>query len=422
MAENKLERPIIEVRHLSKEYRIGADRSYKLLGETISDIIKNPVRTFHEFSHFYNTFWALKEVNFTLDRGDIVGIIGPNGAGKSTLLKILTRITSPTDGEIILRGRVGSLLEVGTGFHPELTGRENIYFNGAILGMKKKEIDRKFDEIVSFSGIEKFIDTPVKRYSSGMHVRLAFSVAAHLDPEIMMIDEVLAVGDAAFQKKCLGKMEEVASRGRTVLFVSHNMAIIEQLCKKAILIDKGRVIKIGKTSDVIEVYLSMQVNHDKSTKRLFEEQPHKDFQILAATTKNIEHQEVADFYCDHDFLIDFECKVNKTIPGLYGYMEIRKKDGAIVMVSDSFDMGENPLDELNEGYYSLQIQVPKRSLGPGTYDVFINFTSKFHEKSFQVESPGIVCSFDLQDHKSKRGNKRRGHFSTLLPWHVHKKP
>lgn len=202
------------------------------------------------------TIWALKDVSFTVEQGDVLGIIGRNGAGKSTLLKILSRVTAPTSGRVRLKGRVASLLEVGTGFHPELTGRENIYLNGAILGMNRKEIDCKFDEIVDFAEVEKFIDTPVKRYSSGMYVRLAFAVAAHLEPEILVVDEVLAVGDAEFQKKCLGKMGDVAKEGRTVLFVSHNMAAIESLCKRVILIKAGQIQKSGPVTEVISTYLS----------------------------------------------------------------------------------------------------------------------------------------------------------------------
>jgi lipopolysaccharide transport system ATP-binding protein len=198
----------------------------------------------------------LKDVSFQVERGEVVGIIGRNGAGKSTLLKVLSRITEPTEGRAVINGRVGSLLEVGTGFHQELTGRENIYLNGAILGMTKDEIDRKFDEIVDFSGVEKFIDTPVKRYSSGMRVRLAFSVAAHLDPEILLIDEVLAVGDAAFQKKCLGKMGDVAKSGRTVLFVSHNMGSIQKLCPRSLLLNNGQIVLDSNTQEVVETYLS----------------------------------------------------------------------------------------------------------------------------------------------------------------------
>ncbi len=200
-------------------------------------------------------FWALKDVSFSMDEGDVLGIIGKNGAGKSTLLKILSRVTAPTKGTVKVKGRIASLLEVGTGFHPELTGRENIYLNGAILGMTRKEVDRKFDEIVSFSEIDDFIDTPVKRYSSGMYVRLAFAVAAHLEPEILIIDEVLAVGDASFQKKCLGKMGEVSKQGRTVLFVSHNLTAIRNLCPKTLLLSSGKAVKLGDTSSIINKYL-----------------------------------------------------------------------------------------------------------------------------------------------------------------------
>jgi len=201
-------------------------------------------------------FWALKDVSFDVQRGEVLGVIGANGAGKSTLLKILSRITEPTSGEIVLRGRVASLLEVGTGFHPELTGRENIYLNGVVLGMKRREIARKYDEIVAFSGVDKFLDTPVKRYSSGMYVRLAFAVAAHLEPEILIVDEVLAVGDSEFQKKCLGKMKDVAGNGRTVLFVSHNMTAVSTLCTRALLIAKGCMVMNGKTPEVTARYLA----------------------------------------------------------------------------------------------------------------------------------------------------------------------
>jgi lipopolysaccharide transport system ATP-binding protein len=217
-------------------------------------MIRSPIKSLQSIGYQHDTFWALKDINFEVEQGEVLGIIGRNGAGKSTLLKILSRITAPTEGEIRLKGRIGSLLEVGTGFHPELTGRENIYFNGAILGMKKKEIDDKFDEIVKFSGVVKFLDTPVKRYSIGMQVRLAFSVAANLDPEILLVDEVLAVGDAEFQKKCLGKMEEVSDYGRTVIFVSHNMAAVQNLCDKVCLLNNGKIVEIGDTDTIISCY------------------------------------------------------------------------------------------------------------------------------------------------------------------------
>jgi len=253
---------VIHTENLSKLYRIGEYQGgYRTLRETIVNAFSAPFRYLRRHPQSSNLnpgldlIWALKDISFEVKRGEVVGIIGPNGAGKSTLLRILSRITEPTEGWAEIQGRVGSLLEVGTGFHHELTGRENIYLNGAILGMKKGEIDRKFDEIVAFAEIEKFIDTPVKRYSSGMRVRLAFAVAAHLEPEILLVDEVLAVGDAAFQKKCLGKMGEVAGEGRTVLFVSHNMAAIENLCDKAVLLESGHITQQGSTPTIVRDYL-----------------------------------------------------------------------------------------------------------------------------------------------------------------------
>lgn len=257
----------IRVDGLSKLYRVGArQQGYKTLRESISEAVWSPIerirQSFQPRAESDGTggrlqgenFWALKDVSFEVQPGEVVGIIGRNGAGKSTLLKVLSRITEPTSGRIELRGRIGSLLEVGTGFHPELSGRENIYMNGSILGMSRREIARKFDEIVDFSGIEDFLDTPVKRYSSGMYVRLAFAVAAHLEPEILIVDEVLAVGDAEFQRKCLGKMQDVAAHGRTVLFVSHNMAAVESLCQKVAYLSSGKVLSLGPTSDVVLEY------------------------------------------------------------------------------------------------------------------------------------------------------------------------
>lgn len=246
----------IRVSHLSKQYKLGGPQEpYHTLRDAIVNSLKAPLKAFQKQPPVEG-FWALKDVSLEVEQGEVVGIIGRNGAGKSTLLKILSRITSPTEGTVELHGRVGSLLEVGTGFHPELTGRENIYLSGSILGMKRREIDAKLDEIVKFSEIEKFLDTPVKRYSSGMYVRLAFAVAAHLEPEILLVDEVLAVGDAAFQKKCLGKMGEVAKEGRTVLFVSHNMAAVSKICERAILLEEGRLTKDGVSAVVVDAYLS----------------------------------------------------------------------------------------------------------------------------------------------------------------------
>jgi len=248
----------ISVENLGKKYQIGELERYYTIRDSLTHLLNYPLRLLNkkEIKEKEKEFiWALKDISFEVQHGDIVGIIGRNGAGKSTLLKILSRITSPTEGLVKLNGRVGSLLEVGTGFHPELTGRENIFLNGSILGMSKKEIERKFDEIVDFAEIEKFLDTPVKRYSSGMYVRLAFAVAAHMEPEILVVDEVLAVGDIQFQKKCLGKMDDVSKEGRTVLFVSHNLQSIRSLCKYCILLQNGKLIERGKYRHVIEHYI-----------------------------------------------------------------------------------------------------------------------------------------------------------------------
>lgn len=266
----------IKVENLSKRYRIGLkEEMHDSIISAIFNFVKSPFRNYRKYRSLYkfddsalsqdcdlnynqsDIIWALRDVSFEVKKGEVIGIIGRNGAGKSTLLKILTKITDPTTGSAEIRGRVSSLLEVGTGFHQELTGRENVFLNGTILGMRKKEVERKFDQIVDFSGVERFIDTPVKRYSSGMKVRLAFAVAAHLEPEILLIDEVLAVGDIAFQNKCLGKMGSVVEEGRTVLFVSHNLAAVSSLCPKSILLDNGEVALYEKTNKVIERYISM---------------------------------------------------------------------------------------------------------------------------------------------------------------------
>jgi len=269
----------IKVEKISKIYRIGLkEKMADTFGEIILDLIKSPLKNYQKYRSLYSfgdiklnqdnepknnstdIIWALRDVSFDVSRGKVVGIIGRNGAGKSTLLKILSKITDPTLGRAEVRGRVSSLLEVGTGFHQELTGRENVFLNGTILGMKKSEIDKKYDEIVDFSGVERFIDTPVKRYSSGMRVRLAFSVAAHLEPEILIIDEVLAVGDSDFQKKCLNKMQDVSEQGRTVLFVSHNMSAITRLCERVILLEEGRITKDGPSHQIVSEYLKQQRN------------------------------------------------------------------------------------------------------------------------------------------------------------------
>jgi lipopolysaccharide transport system ATP-binding protein len=254
-------KPIIKAANISKQFRITPGEApsvrYETLRESLVKIARSPFAHIRRNGRGDDTIWALKDVNFEVMPGEVMGIIGPNGAGKSTLLKVLSRIIEPTSGRVELYGRVASLLEVGTGFHPDLSGRENVYLNGAILGMKRREIDERFDEIVAFAEVERFIDTAVKHYSSGMYLRLAFAVAAHLDPEILIVDEVLAVGDASFQKKCLGKMDDVTRSGRTVLLVTHGLAMVRQLCRRAILFNEGRIVETGPTEDVLACYDQM---------------------------------------------------------------------------------------------------------------------------------------------------------------------
>lgn len=305
----------VEVENLSKRYTIGEREKYLTLRDMMVKAAKVPGNLLKgkKFAK-KEEFWALKDVNFTVKEGEVVGIIGRNGAGKSTLLKILSRITEPTHGVIKLNGRVSSLLEVGTGFHPELTGRENIYLNGAILGMRKKEIDRKFDEIVEFSGVEKFLDMPVKRYSSGMQVRLAFSIAAHLEPDILIIDEVLAVGDAEFQKKCLGKMDQVTKEaGRAILFVSHDMGAVQRLCPKTILLEDGKIKMYGDTEEVIKEYID---NVNEKVEYVYEDSADNEVSILEVRLLNDKGLATSILDYDKSFSVEVTYKVNKDISDL----------------------------------------------------------------------------------------------------------
>ena len=305
-----MSKPIIQVENLSKQYRIGArEEAYSTFRESLTGAIKAPFqRLRRNGSTPDDTVWALKDVSFEVQPGEVVGIIGRNGAGKSTLLKVLSRITEPTTGSIKLYGRVASLLEVGTGFHPELTGRENIYLNGAILGMARTDIARQFDAIVDFAEVEKFIDTPVKRYSSGMYLRLAFAVAAHLEPEILVVDEVLAVGDAVFQKKCLGKMGDVAKEGRTVLFVSHNMTAVQTLCSKAIQLKHGEVQHSGTTNQVINNYLTREVRNLHKKEWSKQDAPGNEavrIKSIKLVPRYIENEDIIDVRTPMDVYFEF---------------------------------------------------------------------------------------------------------------------
>ncbi len=408
----------IRVEHLSKQYRLGQQAApYETFREALIATASAPIRWLRGERQEKNTFWALDDVSFDIKHGEAVGIIGRNGAGKSTLLKILSSITAPTRGRVELFGRVGSLLEVGTGFHPELTGRENIFLNGAILGMSRAEITRKFDEIVDFAEVEQFLDTPVKFYSSGMYVRLAFAVAAHLEPEILVVDEVLAVGDIQFQKKCLGKMDDVAHQGRTVLFVSHNLGSIAQLCLQSIWLHHGKIMSIGNTQEILTKYVDSLDSSSGYPDISFSEDPKKEVQLRRARLLNTNESVKDKYQCDEPIIIDLEILVRKTVPALYGYLEVCRLDGTKVMVSDSCDITPNHMDNLKTGDHTIQITIPPRTLAAGQYSIYLNFSSIAGQK-FNVDSPGTILRFSLDDMTSQRGNSRAGFFSALLEWKV----
>ncbi|MDF5712687.1 MAG: ABC transporter ATP-binding protein, partial [Rhizonema sp. NSF051] len=335
---------VIQVENLGKKYIIGHQQQerYTALRDVIANRAKSLLKPFQnsksQTQNAHEEFWALKDISFDIKQGDRVGIVGRNGAGKSTLLKVLSRITEPTTGRIHIKGRVASLLEVGTGFHPELTGRENIYLNGAILGMSRVEIQRKFDEIVAFAEIEKFLDTPVKRYSSGMYVRLAFAVAAHLEPEILIVDEVLAVGDAQFQKKCLGKMEDVGKEGRTVLFVSHNMAAMKALCSRALLMRKGQLLMDSDIEVAISSYLAEDSTSDTSVVWNEQDAPQSsEIRFLEAYILNAQGEYASTIDCREGFSIVIKYKVLKPINSLRIGFFMQNIEGVPICGSTDFD-------------------------------------------------------------------------------------
>ncbi len=372
--------PIIEVKNISKQYKISHQRGgYISLRDVIMTIIKSPFSFLKQKAKSVaglakkEDFWALKGVDFTVNKGEVIGVIGHNGAGKSTLLKILSQITPPTEGEIIMRGTVGSLLEVGTGFHPELTGRENIFLNGAILGMPRKEIAAKFDQIVDFAGIEKFLDTPVKYYSSGMYVRLAFSVAAHMEPDILLVDEVLAVGDAEFQKKCLGKMEEVTHKdGRTIIFVSHNLAAIQKLCKKCILLEKGKVVAAGPTNTILDLYSQSR----DEVKRTYDITPPKDRQDSRGYASLIHIEDVSGTAVDSipigiPWRVRVQFSIKEPLQSFVIAMSLKTTNGTVIRTTWS----------------------KAQDISPGEYDAV------FSDDSIQMNAGIYTCNFGLSSFK-----------------------
>ena len=401
-----MSKPIIEIEKLGKKYRIGAERErYLCLRDSIvrkSRHIFNILLRKEHIQPKKADFWALRDISFNVNKGEAIGIIGRNGAGKSTLLKILSQITPPTEGRITMRGRIASLLEVGTGFHPELSGRENIYLNGAILGMTRKEIRRKFDEIVAFAEVEKFLDTPVKRYSSGMYVRLAFSVAAHLEPEILVVDEVLSVGDALFQEKCLGKMNDISSGGRTVLFVSHNMAAVQTLCSKAILLDSGHLIDQGPASDIVSNYLSARGDLGLAERYWINNSTLvvEGIQLMSVRVCNFLGIATPDVQIDQPITIEVSFSVLQTGCQLGITLILTDSKGMIVLSSLS-NHGAFPLIELENGQHMYSCNIPPNLLNTGRYSIGIFlWTNGYKVLARELD----VITFLINESENSRGD------------------
>lgn len=414
---------IIKAEGLGKRYRIRHQqpgRQYKALRDVLTDKAKALFRTRKaesENRESVEDFWALRDVSFEIQPGEVVGIIGRNGAGKSTLLKLLSRITEPTEGRVTLRGRVASLLEVGTGFHPELTGRENIFLNGAILGMTRAEIRRKFDEIVAFAEVEKFLDTPVKRYSSGMYVRLAFAVAAHLEPEILVVDEVLAVGDAEFQKKCLGKMQDVAGHGRTVLFVSHNMAAVRRLCSRGILFHKGQVVAADEANAIIDLYLNGLNQFGETARQEFTPKPEPNQPcFLGIEIRNAAGEARLPILAGEPFevLITLNNPTADAFPVVIG-LEVLDSEGVSLFTSHSDDVTKS-LTQLPPGRSTATCQFNPNPLMPGTYSFQLGLVDR-QWTAMDFARPAVPLRIDEVPHRGEGLLLRRpGRLVFELPW------
>jgi len=412
----------IEVDSLSKKYRLGQyQAAYGTLRETLVHAGRRITGREHQRPE--TEIWALRDVSFDVPEGQVLGVIGRNGAGKSTLLKILTRIVTPTTGRAEIRGRVGSLLEVGTGFNAELTGRENVYLNGAILGMKRREIERRFDEIVEFSGVERFIDTPVKRYSSGMYIRLAFAVAAHFEPEIMLVDEVLSVGDAEFQRRCLGRMEELGNTGRTVLFVSHALPAVAQLCDRAIWINGGQVVGDGKPADVIANYLHQ--THSSGTERVWTEEnaPGNDLaKILAVRVPSHDGMPPGVMDVRRPIPVEVTFRVLRDGKPVFPKIKILDQEGAIAF--NAMDTDERWLQPTPPGEYVSTAWIPGNLLNEGSAIVEAAVCSIDFPKLEHHAAVYEAASFEVLD--PGEGDSARGQFSgewrgvvrPLLEWTV----
>jgi lipopolysaccharide transport system ATP-binding protein len=405
---------VIDVRGIGKQYRLGGQHAvYRTFREDLLGLIKRPFRR-SATARAAEYIWVLKDINFTADEGDIIGLIGRNGAGKSTLLKILSRITAPTEGTAYLRGRLGSLLEVGTGFHPELTGYENIFLSGTILGMRRAEIKTKLDVLIAFSELERFIDTPVKHYSSGMLMRLAFSVAAHLEPEILLIDEVLAVGDAAFQKKCLGKMDDVSKGGRTVIFVSHNMAAIQRLCTWCILLDSGRMVASGPTSEITALYLDSAGSQHLTWERN-QEHPGSDGFFSRVTLVDNEGKPLSSVTTSTQLVVEMEYTIVRTNQRLCLSVGLQDNQGDQIFGTEPMDVGVELPKEA--GRYLARVVFPAELFLPKAYRIAAALWTPTDGTVDLIESLKFVAeesdSFVLRNPAG-----RPGHLAIRCDWEV----
>jgi lipopolysaccharide transport system ATP-binding protein len=412
---------VIEADDLGKRYRLGGmPGGYQTLRETIASmVVRLGRRTPAEPAE---TIWALRHISFVVEQGQVLGIIGRNGAGKSTLLKVLSRVTEPTEGQAVIRGRVGSLLEVGTGFHPELTGRENVYLNGAILGMRRTEIDRKFDEIIEFAEVARFVDTPVKRYSSGMYLRLAFAVAAHLEPEILIVDEVLAVGDAEFQRKCLGKMSDVAHAGRTVLFVSHNMSAILRLTERCLVLDRGGIVLQGPTAEAVDAYLT--AGQATSGERCWEaadlQSPPEPFRPMALRVLDPRGRIVDRVASPEPFTIEFEYQLSTDLTGLRVGLYLSTSRGEPVFTTfDTDDAGQfESWTTRPAGRYVSRCHIPANLLNGGTFVLGVN-ASAFRIRSFLTEERALTLTVDATGAPGSHwAEPRGGPLRPALEWDI----
>ena len=433
----------IKVDGLNKCFRIGLkEKTHEDLGRTVVEYLKRPITNYRKYRSLYDfsditsgptdyqsedIIWAVKNLSFEVKQGEVLGIIGRNGAGKSTLLKILSKITPPTTGHIELRGRVSSLLEVGTGFHQELTGRENVYLNGTVLGMRKKEVDQKFDEIVAFSGVEKFLDTPVKRYSSGMRVRLAFAVAAHLEPEILIIDEVLAVGDAEFQKKCLNKMQDVGQEGRTVLFVSHNMPAVTRMCERAILLQNGELVQDGVATDVVSEYLNtgLGLSNMQEWPDLATAPGDNVTRLRAVRVKNTKDQIPESIDIRHPVGLEMEFDVLESGHVLMPYFDVINDENVKVFsaVDQDPEWRNRPRPA---GRYISTAWIPENLLSEGTLCISALMRAQTGKKPRFKQRDAIVFHVvDTIDGDSARGDwvgRMRGAVRPMLTWETKFEP